>query len=112
MKNHAETIERVNTNVALCHETLVKLKDTCCMSTRSAKMVLLAEKVQNLGMKTEDVTDAYIDTHFVHVEDVGAALGTLYATCCTKTREKLYQDMFRALGIINLGLHKLNGVSH
>ena len=108
-------LARISTAVETCRTSLNKLQSTCCMAERSARMVKLDIEVQRLA----DVTTAQgaanpagIETGIARVDSVGAALGALYATCCTPTRERLYVAMFKALGEVHTGLWRLKGVAH
>lgn len=101
--------------VAECRETLEKLRNTCCLAERSEKMIALGQRVEKLGAvskEMEPVTTATIDTYIDDVSQVGAALGTLYATCCTHTREKLYISMFKTLGDVHTQLWRMKGFEH
>jgi len=53
-----------------------------------------------------------IDAGVMQVEKLGGALGELYATCCTPTREKLYIAMFKSVFIVHRNLWRLKGVDH
>lgn len=78
-------------------------------------MITLGQRVENLGAvskEMEPVTAATIDTYTDDVSQVGAALGMLYATCCTHTREKLYISMFKTLGGVHTQLSRMKGLEH
>ncbi|CTQ56155.1 hypothetical protein LP7551_04712 [Roseibium album] len=115
MLDQIDETKSISTLVRDCKETLEKLRDTCCLAERSAKMVNLGEEIEKLSAVSKEPNsddpekiDAYIDD----VSRVGAALGSLYATCCTHTREKLYISMFKTLGDIHTQLWRLKGFEH
>ncbi len=98
-----------------CEKSLELLQKTCCFQERSKKMISLVDGVRSLSeslqCEIEDHSSLAEDT-LRQVEDVGAAIGKLYATCCTPAREKLYTRMYRAIGTINLAMWKIKGVAH
>lgn len=98
-----------------CEKSLALLQETCCIQERSEKMVSLVDQVRLLvrNLNGAGASHSNVAEETLHqVEEVGAALGRLYATCCTPTRERLYVRMYRALGTINLAMWKIKGVSH
>lgn len=115
MKATDDHIAKITSSIESCLEVLKKLGDTCCMAERSSRMQTLSTRIEAL----RDATGASgalspdrIDAALAGIEEVGAALGTLYATCCTPTRERLYVAMFKSLGGANMALWRLKGVSH
>ena len=108
-------LDRIREGVANCQSALEKLQRTCCMAERSARMVTLGAEVAQLGEITtrkQSPTPDDIEADILQVGNVGSAIGALFATCCTPTREKLYLMMFKSLGEIHTGLWRLKGVSH
>ncbi len=100
----------IQEQIIVCKSELEELQKTCCLNKRSEKMTGLIAKVEQLGIEqlkkdemNADDAVAFID----QVEKVGSALGTLYATCCTPTREPIYAAMFKSLSKIHLRLLKL-----
>lgn len=94
-----------------CQLSLKKLGDTCCRSERSSKMIILVDEVTALRTALEEIgpdSNFQPEAVFETIEKVGTALGALYATCCTPTRERLYTEMFRALGIVYRDTWRLN----
>jgi len=59
-----------------------------------------------------DIPAELIEAGISRVEKPGSALGGLFATCCTPTREKLYVSMFRSSGTIHTSLWRLKGSAH
>lgn len=107
MLDRTNEIREISNQVAECQETLEKLRMTCCLAERSEKMIDLGQQVEKLGailMETKPVNVQAIDTCIDNVGRVGAALGALYATCCTRTRERHYISMFKSLGDVHTQL--------
>ena len=115
MNDKRDPLVEAVTAVGTCQNALKKLRDTCCMSERSAKMITLGDEMQALAktLKGDDARATFEpDSVIASVENVGAALGALYATCCTPTRERLYTEMFKALGAVHRDMWRLKGVTH
>ncbi len=98
-----------------CEQSLALLQETCCIQERSQKMALLVDEVRSLVGDLNRAAPGhsnFAEETLHQVEKVGAALGKLYATCCTPARERLYVRMYRSLGKINLAMWKIKGISH
>jgi hypothetical protein len=115
--NNATELAEISRKVATCQRALDQLADTCCIAQRSAHMATLTDEIQALDLTTGlqgqlTLDEGAADRAIAQVGLVGSALGRLYATCCTPTREKLYVLMFKALGDIHTECYKLKGVTH
>ena len=113
--DQAAPLAQISSAVETCRTTLDRLQNTCCLADRSARMVKLDTEVERLAEITTAqgaAAPADIETGIAGVDRVGAALGALYATCCTPTRERLYVAMFKALGEVHNGLWRLKGLAH
>ena len=109
------TLENALRAAEECEKCLLLLQKTCCIQERSQKMDSLVEQVRSLAKNLKGASPSHsnLAEETLHqVEEVGTALGKLYATCCTPTRERLYIRMYRSLGTINLAMWKIKGVSH
>jgi len=88
-----KNIQEIRAAVANCEADLKKLARTCCIAARSARMEKLGSEVQALALITtidasqDEIPMDLIDAGVLQVEKVGGALGELYATCCTASRE-------------------------
>lgn len=116
-QKHDTALSDIARNVARCRRALEQLSDTCCLAERSAHMGTLMAELEMLDQMADQIFESGADTAAAddaigQVGAVGGALGTLYATCCTPTREKLYILMFKALGDIHTGFWRVKGVSH
>ena len=111
-------LQEIRAAVADCEEALAKLARTCCMAARSARMSKLGNEVKALAQvsRLHDGKAAIpvdmLDAGVAQVERVGGALGELYATCCTASREKLYISMFKSVFVVHTNLWRLKGVDH
>ena len=108
-------LEKINNGIDACRAALGKLQETCCVAKRSERMIKLDLEIARLAeinQATDPVNVDEIDSGIGRVDNVGAALGSLYATCCTPTRERLYVAMFKSLGEVYIGLRRLKGSGH
>ena len=115
MPGNSDTLNDAHQAARDCEKSLMLLQKTCCVQERSEKMVSLVVGVRSLSESLHcEIEDHYsfAEDTLHQVEDIGAALGKLYATCCTPAREKLYIRMYRSLSTINLAMWKLKGVAH
>jgi len=53
-----------------------------------------------------------LDEGIEKVIDLGARIGALHVSCCTKTRERLYQKLLNSLNQVHNNFWALKGVSH
>jgi len=97
-----------------CLATLVALSKTCCMPERSPHMRETEEilKVLLIAINRSFSDIGQVDKCIEEIARCGTKLGYLYATCCTPTREVMYQDMFRKLGTVHMAMWQLLGHSH
>jgi len=95
-------------------QILTDISKTCCMPERSPNINEAKDLIDKLIAITREMNG---EEHKVHrcIEDIGALgskIGYLYATCCTETREPMYQGIFKDLMTINAGLWSTLGHSH
>lgn len=103
----------IQEQILVCKTELVELQKTCCLNKRSEKMVGLIQEVEHLGkeqLAQEKIGADDAAAFIAQIEKVGSKLGTLYATCCTPTREPIYAAMFKSLSKIHLRLLKLQQI--
>lgn len=104
----------IEEQIIVCKTELEVLQKTCCLNKRSEKMSRLIAEVERLGkeqLQNDDVSHEDVAAFIKQVEKVGSSLGTLYATCCTPTREPIYSAMFKSLAKIHLRLLKSRSVA-
>ena len=118
MADDDSTFQDIQHALQSCDRALEQLGATCCMAERSARMQVLAARLDDLGGLLDGLggqpspAPEILGKAQDATESVGAALGALYGTCCTPTRERLYTLIFRSLGKIHMGLWRLGGAQH
>ncbi|UVW35738.1 hypothetical protein NYF23_03770 [SAR92 clade bacterium H455] len=97
-----------------CCELLDKLSSTCCMPTRSDTMNRLLIDFNNFKYEINRLENKMdnIEAAINRVGDLGGTIGQLHVSCCTATREKLYQKILSSLNGIYIKLWRLKGVEH
>jgi len=97
-----------------CRSLLEEVSTSCCMPDRSPKMTEAFNQMDNIVLnldlarqETESVNKAIAD-----IGHLGSIVGFLYATCCTVTREPLYQKMYKEMNDAHGKLWQFLGHSH
>lgn len=100
--------------VSQCCTLLDKLSSTCCMPIRSDTMNRLLIDFNNFKHEINRLENNIdnIETAINHVSDFGGIIGQLHVSCCTATREKLYQKILSLLNGMYIKLWRLKGVEH
>ena len=82
-----------------CGEVLRKISETCCMPERSPKMKGMSAELQKARSEVQDGREKpeallqCVET----IAQCGSRIGILHVTCCTETREPLYQQILKGL---------------
>ena len=97
-----------------CKKTLTRISKTCCMPERSPNMKEAQFSLDKLILITKKIES---DKHNAYkcIEDIGALgrnMGYLNATCCTATREPMYQSIFKELMTVHANMWRVLGHSH
>lgn len=97
-----------------CSETLEKISSTCCMPERSGQMTEAFETIQKAVGELEigRGTPASINKCIAYMIQLGSQIGKLYVSCCTETREHLYQHLLQQLNKVHETLGRVSGLSH
>ena len=114
-KQHSDQTVTVNIQAlrTACTLDLEKLASTCCLANRSERMRTLNQRFAVLASGfAESTKPENIDASLTAVEKFGEAIGGLFATCCTPTREKLYIQLMKNINGIHTHLWTLKGVNH
>ncbi|MDH5228926.1 MAG: hypothetical protein OEZ58_09420 [Gammaproteobacteria bacterium] len=94
----------------LCKNNLYQLQQSCCMAERSQsmqKLLVVFHQCENTLNIRSDVSQ--LNQVEEQLMQIGAQLGQLHVSCCTSTREKIYQKLLHGLNKIYLNLQVLLG---
>jgi len=114
IQDEKRNIDTIREQLLLCREFLAKLSRTCCLKERSKSMNVLTSAFDTLNSKLENETQntKSVDSLIDQIIEIGGKIGALHVSCCTKTREKLYQSLLHSLNEIHTHLWAMKGVSH
>ena len=114
MKGKTTLLDESKTAINRCSELLNKISTTCCMPERSPNMQEAFTQIDNI-LKNIDLAHHSNDNVHKSIADIGrfgSLIGFLYATCCTDTREPIYQDMYKEMNNAHGKLWQYMGHSH
>jgi len=97
-----------------CNNTLNNIAKTCCAPERSPNMKeaqLLLDNIISV-VKESYTSEQNAYKCIEHIGNMGNKIGFLYATCCTETREPMYQSIFTNLILVHGNMHRILGHSH
>jgi len=114
MRDQKNEKQAIFETLKICTDYLEKLSKTCCMKERSKSMLGLISQFKQLdqNLKNKQSDEAALNNAIEQVTVLGGSIGALHVSCCTKTRESLYQELLRSLNKVHTGLWVLKGVSH
>ena len=114
MKNNTDLLNDSIQGLHNCKNTLKEIAKTCCMPERSPNMERIKLSLHDLIMTTSQIEQNTNNTHecIDSIGTLGSQIGFLYATCCTSTREPLYQSIFKELMLIHVTCGKLKVLLH
>ncbi len=97
-----------------CRNTLANISETCCTPDRSPNMKEARLLLDNILSSTKE---SYKNEQSIHkcieaIGSFGSKIGFLYATCCTSTREPMYQSIFTNLMLVHGNMYGVLGHSH
>ncbi len=107
--NDTELLDRSLKALEDCGDTLGRISASCCMPERSSQMTgafgELRKAVSELqhGQKNQDTLSECIE----NIAQCGGQIGKLYVTCCTETREPLYQHILKQLNEAHENLRRI-----
>ncbi len=93
-----------------CKNTLTEISKTCCMPERSPAENSIDELISMTNNIKTDKKNIHQCIERIGV--IGSQMGFLYATCCTATREPLYQKIFKELMEVHVNMWSIQGDSH
>jgi len=113
-KGNTVLLDESKTAIYQCSKLLKEISTSCCMPERSPKMTEAFNKIDNI---LQNIELSYVTTNSVHtsIADIGSfgsMIGFLFATCCTETREPLYQQMYKEMNNAHTKLWQYMGHSH
>lgn len=107
-----DLLESSKTILNNCVDSLNQITTTCCMPERSPKMQAAFDKLNGAQSLLNDRTQASYKECQEQISQFGAAIGALYVSCCTDTREPLYQHILKQLNRVNNSLNTMLGLTH
>ncbi len=99
MNDNARLFERSQRAIADGLATLDRIAETCCMPERSGEMTEASDRLRKAmealerGRRNQDTLSESLE----NIAQCGSRIGRLYVTCCTETREPLYQQLLKQL---------------
>ena len=97
-----------------CRKALEKISTTCCVAERSPNMneafIELDSIFQSIGHSSLDQKQYY--SAIDGIGQFGSKIGWLYATCCSETREPMYQSIFKELNFAHANFWRILSIEH
>lgn len=118
MKGNNILIDESKSSMDECSKLLNEISNTCCMPERSTNMTAAFSKIENIVEELKlihadsDNVSNSVENSITHIGSLGGMIGYLYATCCTTTREPLYQKMYKEMNSAHAKLWQFLGHSH
>jgi len=112
--SNADLWEESINSLQKCKNTLTEISKTCCMPERSPNIKEAQLVFDDLILTTKKIqTDkSNIEICINTLGGLGSKIGYLYATCCTATREPMYQSIFKELMHVHANMWKGLGHAH
>jgi len=114
-KNQAQDfVDRAIRSLENCGEALGRISASCCIPQRSNQMAGAFDNLQKSlselqhGPKSRDTLPGCLE----NIVECGSRIGKLYVTCCTETREPLYQQILKELNEAHGNVGRILGQSH
>ncbi len=113
-ENNNDLINDSVNALQVCNKTLTTISETCCTPDRNPNMKEAQISITDIINTTREI---YHHTQNAQkciegIGNFGSKIGYLYATCCTATREPLYQIIFKNLMTVHNNMSKILGHSH
>lgn len=114
MKGNKSLLDDSERRINECIGLLKEVSSSCCMPERSANMNEAFLKLDSIltELKLARDNEDNIQKSIHHIGELGKTVGFLFATCCTTTREPLYQNMYRIMNDVHGKLYSYLGHSH
>ena len=107
-------VDRAILSLEDCGEALGRISASCCIPQRSNQMAGAFDNLQKSlfelqhGQKSRDTLPGCME----NIVECGSRIGKLYVTCCTETREPLYQLILKELNEAHGNVGRILGQSH
>ncbi len=113
-RNNTELLDDSIKALQDCSNILDNISETCCMPERSSNM---KEAQSSLNKVISAAKESYNNKQHAQkciesIGDFGSKIGFLNATCCTPTRELMYQSIFKNLVVAHGNMWEVLGHSH
>jgi len=114
MHGNPVLLEESKASINECGNLLKEISTTCCMPDRSINMSEAFTSLENILVELDL---SYIKKENIHnainqIGNLGSLVGYLYSTCCTTSREPLYQKMYKEMSSAHGKLWQYLGHSH
>ncbi len=114
MKGNTTLLDESKIAINNCSQLLNEISTSCCMPERSPNMQQAFTQIDNIIKSLDLAPHSNDDVHnsIAGIGSFGSMIGFLYATCCTDTREPLYQKMYKEMNNAHGKLWQYMGHSH
>jgi len=114
MKGNSVLLDESKASIDKCGKLLKEISTTCCMPDRSTNMSVAFTSLDKLLVELDL---SYTNNESIHnainqIGNFGSLVGFLYSTCCTVSREPLYQKMYKEMNSAHGKLWQYLGHSH
>lgn len=87
-----------------------KLIASCCQPDRGEAMQALQQTLESMYKQEQIISSVELaDKYIEEVNACGAHVGRLYVSCCTPTREKIYQKLLKNMNDVFIGCWEIKG---
>jgi len=114
VKGNKDLLDDSETKINECIGLLKEISNSCCMPERSTNMNEAFTKLDSILGELKSARNNIDNVHksIYHIGDLGRSVGFLFATCCTASREPLYQKMYKIMNEVHSKLYLYLGHSH
>lgn len=113
-KVNIESLQLSQSALDVCRKTLEEVTTSCCDSTRSPRMIKafdLIDKASN-RLDPESKNTETLQSCLDDIRQLGSVIGDLHVSCCTDTREPLFQQILKQLNLAHGNVMSAMGFSH
>lgn len=114
MKGNITLLDESKTAINNCSQLLNEISTSCCMPEKSPNIqeafIQIDDILQSIDLAHHN--NENVHKSIANIGRFGNMIGFLYATCCTDTREPLYQKMYKEMNSAHGKLWQYIGHSH